>query len=1294
MDKETRTRIQRATQAARALLEHEYAEQLGGVFDIRADGTIAPEPGSHLDAGQRVLRSKIVAAVEHHRQGGLRPDAAVATYTREAAFTTLNRFVALEMLEARGLVQECVSRDDQSAGFKEFVGLAPGLVQVPDHGYRLYIESIFDEIGREVRVLFDRLEPASLLWPGRQALLDLLALLNAGELAEVWREDETIGWVYQYFNGDDERAQMRDVKRGGSQAPRNSRELAVRNQFFTPRYVVEFLVDNTLGRTWIEMTPGTALADRCRYFVRTEEESTRARERKDPRDLRVLDPACGSGHFLLYSFDLLLTIYEEAWTTETAGPCSQATGRRLRDEYPDLASLRTATPSLILEHNVHGVDIDPRAAQIAALALWLRAQRAWKDSGVPAAERPAVRRTHIVVAEPMPGDAALVEEFAAGLDPPLLRDLFRKMVGEMRLAGELGTLIPVEKAIAAALCDAREQFVARQMELDKGFLPGVEPVRKQGELDLSGIDDDSFFLEAETRFMTALRHFAEAAGGVGVKRRLFVGDAAQGIALIDLLRTRFDVVLMNPPFGAPTERSEPSFNEHYPEAAGNMYAAFLARPLLVPGGRVGALVSSTCLYYSSFERLRKEVLLGRTSLRLLADLGGGVLDSATVKVAAVVAEEGSTGADQLQRTVQVVRCVEADDKERGLREACACWTGPVWTVPLAVFRELPRSTVAYWLPDSLRAALQRFPKLGDEFAVAARGCDTGDNFRFLRLRWEVPQESGAEWLPYAKGGEFSPYLSSIDLVIKWAEGGHEIRSVTNSYLRNEALQGCEGVSYPLRAAMPLNCWHLPAGTIFAGMSPAIIPQKMGLRTLLGWSNTYIVRFLVGLQLGGARTEPGTAANAYHVGILQQVAVPESLVGEDEVAPLVDRILALLCSVSARDETRTGFTSPFADAGVSRDASVWWARIEAELSGLIARVDCRVEEAYLLSGQDSQWLHRAYEAPSVRQNLGGDALWTAEEGFCRSVSYAVGLIFGRWQPAHMTPLHGSCPVAELPLEQLTELVDRQLEAFAVTECQVERSDLERFLSLEFFASHLKMYSAGGRAAPVYWQLATASARYSVWLYIQRFTKDTLFRVQNDCVGPKLTHEERRLTNLIQGAGGSPSPSQRKEIAEQESFVEELRAMLAEVKRVAPLWNPDLNDGVIINFAPLWRLVPQHRVWQKECKDCWDRLVAGEYDWAHLAMHLWPERVVPKCAEDRSLAIAHDLEDAFWVEGPDGKWQKGEVDSVTVARLVADRTSPAVKDALRSLLEAPASSSPRGRSRRAASLHRAAANEALR
>ena len=345
MEKEQRQKLERLTQAARRLLEQEFREQLEGRYDVLLDGRIGLAPGAHLSEQERVVWQRIVAAIAHRRRPGVSSADAVMGYRREAAFHTLNRFVALKMLEARKLVQECISRGEESTGFKEFCGLAPGLVQVAGKGYRLYIESLLDELGRQVKVLFNRLDPATLLWPRRQAFTALLELLNDPELAAVWQEDETIGWVYQYFNGEDERRQMR----AESQAPRNSRELAVRNQFFTPRYVVQFITDNSLGQLWVEMRQGNTRLAELDYLVKDSERLPRPA--KDPRDLRVLDPACGSGHFMLYCFDLLAGdpsrgmagIYLEAWRVEEQPP-SQATGNSLRHYYPTEEALLKAVP--------------------------------------------------------------------------------------------------------------------------------------------------------------------------------------------------------------------------------------------------------------------------------------------------------------------------------------------------------------------------------------------------------------------------------------------------------------------------------------------------------------------------------------------------------------------------------------------------------------------------------------------------------------------------------------------------------------------------------------------------------------------------------------------------------------------------------------------------------------------------------------------------------------------------------------------------------------------------------------
>ena len=606
MDKETRNAIERATQRARKLLEEDFAAQLEGTFDVLMDGSVAPTPGAHLSARQAFQRERIVAAIEHKRAAGMSAADAVRDYLRDAAFTTLNRFVALKMLEARELVQECITKGEQSAGYREFCGMAPGLPLLPDSaGYRLYIESLFDELSTEVKVLFDRRDPSSVLWPKRATFEQLLEILNAPELARVWGEDETIGWVYQYFNGQDERRKMREE----SQAPRNSRELAVRNQFFTPRYVVQFLTDNTLGRIWYEMRNGeTRLADACEYMVRKPGEEFAPRPKKDPRDLRVLDPACGSGHFLLYAFDLLLTIYEEAWA-DPESPKSEATGKTLAEDYPSLDALKKAVPGLVLAHNLHGVDIDPRCAQIAQLALWMRAQKAYRDFGIGRSDRPQIRRSNIVVAEPLVADAQIAEEFVAKLGDAELGRVFMSLVESLSLAGELGLLLRLERLVKT-------------------------PAKKQGEL----------FAPPEERIRAALDRFVrEEASATSARKRLFAEDVAHGVGLLTVAEKKFDVVLMNPPFGAGSTRAKKDFEKAYPRTKNDVYAAFVERgiEMLSSRGRVGAITSRTGFFLSSFQKWREEILLKQAPPVVFADLGYGVLDSAMVETAAYCLEKAS-----------------------------------------------------------------------------------------------------------------------------------------------------------------------------------------------------------------------------------------------------------------------------------------------------------------------------------------------------------------------------------------------------------------------------------------------------------------------------------------------------------------------------------------------------------------------------------------------------------------------------------------------------------------------------
>jgi hypothetical protein len=540
---------------------------------------------------------------------------------REQAFTVFNRLAALRMAEARGLMTESIANGYQAKGFQLFARLAgTGLGETGD-AYRVYLTGVFDELAQDLPTLFERYSPQGRLFPREPALLQVLGLINDLEIEPLWAEDETLGWVYQYFNSKEERKAMRDA----SQSPRNSRELAVRNQFFTPRYVVEFLVDNTLGRLWLNATGGqTVLRSRCQYLLVKPDEQPEAPARlRDPRTLKLLDPACGSMHFGLYSFDLFSEIYREAWEWEQQhGPGSLDAQshpgdgfKPLCEAYEHREAFQLDVPRLILEHNIYGVDIDARAAQIASLALWLRAQRAWHDSNVKAKDRPLIGRGHVIAAVAPPVEQDLRNQFAAELDP-LDAELFEKALQLLKGLPELGVLLRAERELPALI---------RQV-----YIGGT------GD-DLLAAEEREAQHSAEMRLRAALRDFAHAAKA-SYQGRLFAQDALDGLRLVDLTREVFDVVVMNPPFGALSRGVKHLLAKAYPRSKNDLLATFVERglELLRPGGRLGAITSRACFFVLSFQQWREQTVLKTATPEIMADLGYGVMDDAMVEAAAYV----------------------------------------------------------------------------------------------------------------------------------------------------------------------------------------------------------------------------------------------------------------------------------------------------------------------------------------------------------------------------------------------------------------------------------------------------------------------------------------------------------------------------------------------------------------------------------------------------------------------------------------------------------------------------------
>jgi len=802
MEDNVRSSLRAMVTRSRKTLEESLTELLQGQYGIEPNGNVADiDRMNHLTEEEGVFRGDLISRLEHIKAYGLSAKDATSQLIREVSFTHLNRLCAYKMLEKRGHIRETVSRGLNSNGFLRFLADHEEEERLFNEGkqflaYQHYLTYLAGTLNEEIGVLFSPLDASNRLYPPQRVMESVLSDINDTQFDEIWELDETIGWIYQYFTP----KELRDKARKESQSPRNSYELAFRNQFYTPRYVVEFLTDNTLGRIWYEMCQGeTNLSESCSYMVRYPDEVflgfeslkekyedeqvlqdqqfileeiddipefsvpvceliqkegqmpyysddaagarlhyfahlvrpfdwaqdprhdqmvsllqqagtgkhtdplpgktqdlwdamyaivrnnrfcegvfeenapsltrianeirrrifasrdpeadkeallnapylVKFRPKKDPRDLHILDPACGSGHFLLYCFDLLLQIYREAWERDDT-PSFSETGKKLKEDYPDEQTYLQSVPELILRYNIHGVDIDRRATQIASLALWMRAQRSYAEFGLKRGERPVIRRSHIVCAEPMPGERNLLEGFIRDLKPPVLQGLVRAIFTKMELAGEAGSLLKIEEEIQEAIAEAYQQWQSKPEDTQTTLFPSEKKTTWQVKLyNVQGISDETFWDLAEQKVLEALLEYSKKAEEqAGFQQRLFAEDAERGMAFIDTAKKRYDVVLMNPPFGPVSNPSKVYFEKKYPRTKNDVYAAFVERgcQLLHDKGRVGAITSRTGLFLPSFYKWREEILMNEANLKVVADLGMGVLDTALVETAAYCVE--------------------------------------------------------------------------------------------------------------------------------------------------------------------------------------------------------------------------------------------------------------------------------------------------------------------------------------------------------------------------------------------------------------------------------------------------------------------------------------------------------------------------------------------------------------------------------------------------------------------------------------------------------------------------------
>lgn len=1159
-------------------------------------------------------RARLTQAVDKHAEaGGNR----VLGAAKVVAYSWFNRLIALRYMDAMGLsgdygvvtpaegsgtgVPECVQRArggdfDRHIGEDARARAAQLLFDNRDlDAYVLLLREYFTSWHRVMPGVFPEADdwtnlvpPADLLSAGESVRADIVEAIGPDESGHM--DVEVIGWLYQFYIA----ARKKEINDAGVKIDKDT--LAPVTQLFTPHWVVRYLVENTLGMQWLRAHPDSALRDQFEYLVTPPEgQEYRGLAIDNPEDFRVIDPACGSGHMLTYAFDVLWDMYAEVG-------------------YPTRRIAR-----LILEKNLHGADVDGRAAQLASFALTMKAvehdarflERIERES--QRGGEPSWRGPRIVHVQSVELDELSPAEIADASGDGVALGI-SQLIEQLRYADTYGSLIRVPAGASALF---RE--IARRIEAGE----------KQQLL--GGADSEEWLRAAD---------------------------------ICEILEDgRYTTLIANPPYLSMKKAKDPLkrfANKHYKRGSSDLCAMFIERAasLTQRRGAIGMITMHAWMFLYSYRDLRPWIL-SAMSIDSMAHLGTSAFDSIGGEVVQTTAFSTTKAACDANRAGVYLRLVDGRneaEKERLLCEAAANSAHELrFETSVATLAVIPGRPVVYWASQEMLDAFEAGCPLGD-VAPAKQGLATADNERFLRQWFEVSadrsymqasdredaQASGARWFPHNKGGEFRKWWGNQDYVINWQDDGHELWDFRpRSVIRNPDCYFRPCISWSRVSSGELSVRFFNEGSTPNDVGPVIVAGENQLVEAASLMNSSIANRFLNVMAPGTHFEVGQVKELPWI-------EPESFESAG-VERLIDTFRA---DWDAR-ETSWDFARPpylrgrhsllqdAFDDWYSRSCDTaeearrletennrYWADVygledEVEVDVPLSRVSLTYNPRFAFTSKK--------DAPEPNEE---EYRWLHYQRSARElISWAIGVTMGRYSvdvPGLVLADQASslddfrARVAEPRLEPdddgiipvtggaFDDDASRRVKAVLrvvfgaadlgdniefLTRCLAVKSGsaaaefvppvipadpeqaLEDYMAKFFAADHQKDYS--GR--PVYWSLESPKGTFRALIYLHRYTPDTVGQVLTKYAAPfvdRLKAEAETLGRERDAVDGDDKKADRararidkkrseidSQVAEVQGFIDSVLQPLAQ-RRI----RLDLDDGVRINRLKLaygWR-----------------------------------------------------------------------------------------------------------------------------
>jgi hypothetical protein len=1131
----------------------------------------------------------------------------------EFTFTLFNRLAALKVMEAHTLHPEIVTRrsqhGDRSFAHKHWLEQNPDGRNEEMEGLVRFMEDQLADLAADIP-LFSPQHPYHLL----PTAIELNGIMNAFNQVEIdvqveddiWQSDDVLGWLYESYNNYKKAAH----KESGNKTEFN--KVSIQSQVYTPRWVVKFLVDNSLGKLYLEMYPDSDIKNRYKI---ANAPKTRTRELKPLTELKMIDPATGSGNFLLYGFDLFYDLYTD----------------QIENYGADYDERKIA--ELIITHNLHGVDLDDRAIQLAQLGLYIKAKR----------KRSSAKIEHFNIVSSdfyLPEHAAVKHLFESEESlSSELEKIVTDLWADLQQAYKFGALIRLE-----------EKFSMRLHGLVQKDAGGLFAAANQPNYDNFR---DNFFANLQKAVTQ----------NTAKQGQTFLNTKTQdAITFLQLLTQKYDVAVANPPYTdsadfGPELKTFVDTNYKQPHKFNsNLYATFIKRcyELIDEQGKMALIHPLTFMYIKTFEEVRK-FIIDKLHINVFVDYGlSNLFGSVMVDPAFYILEKEKKSdsswfisLDQYTRTpnekFKKDFCLEALDDYLDNRS-----NKHNISLPQDKLKFIEGWPFIYWISDRFREKFKA--KVLEDISDAKAGIQTGDNDRFSRFWWELDKDTISDnysedirkWVGYSKGGPYSKWFGNLWLKLNWTNDGDEIRNHPGSVMRNEQYYFNTGITYSASGSKGVSFRYLPNNCVFdvGGSSIFIKSDDISGSYLLGLMNSTLVLYIADCLNPTVNTQ---------VGDLKRIPfVKPPTILEDNISALADENVAIKKLLNSFHIIETNFEGnpvlAYTNA-VLKDRLIGYLNFEnGQITQVLlneAIINQLVFKVYDLSEEDSQQVEtkmgkpvgelpvfdaarKAYlseHAPEheiVKKHIVNleaiefdeqqvvaiksefSSLYQSNndlEEFCirhqvnpinvwfwfkeskilpqaRAAEIALEFLADAFRTILMADEDGIVPLVGLPGEpRLMDRFEEYCFSKGFTSAQIMQLDalvgrpINEYVEYYFFknfSDHLNLFMYLPKT-PFIWHLSSGEHQgFEAYIIIYKWNRDSLYKLKSNYLSKRTESLQYRLQQIADSTTGQAQTEKetiRLQLQEIETFAKKIDEL------IATGYNPKLDDGVGKNIAPL-------------------------------------------------------------------------------------------------------------------------------